>query len=234
MTLEDQFLQSHLFTSGRGTRKEVCHIPTTKSNKQQQHIPTQQQPHRSSYTKTINISMTSTTEATNQPLQAYFATLLAGAALADLEIDIVDDNAKLPDESLTKTRPTKPQHRHIDPDENFSFLPSRWESYGTPTTVPKPCVPQRQISIELPFFGTTAAGSIYSEEEDGEDTSTDLSYFSDYSSSNSENANTNNEATTRWTVSKFQPLPKPPSRVVRTESYGSLSSTSSHSVVTRT
>ncbi|CAB9513454.1 expressed unknown protein [Seminavis robusta] len=154
-----------------------------------------------------------TTTTSSPALQSYFANLFAGATILG-DVEIVSDNARLPPQSETKTPvPT------TLPDISFAC---RWESNSV---VPKPSLPQRQISIELPFSDDS------DDDSDDEDTVTDLSWS--LGSSNHSNSSGEQHAsalmTTRWMPNaKFSASPKRPERspIVKSDSCGSVSSSS--------
>lgn len=162
----------------------------------------------------------------NTPLEAYFATLLSGATiLGDCSVEtvkIIHDNARLPPTRMTKTPPPRKQHKKKLQGSSIPSIPlSRWAT-ATQIHVPKPCIPTRQVSVELWVNDSDA-----SDLDDDDETVTDLS--SSLSSSERTKSSRDTEdsqvlATARWVTDCKLPSasPRRPERLTRTDSYGSL------------
>jgi hypothetical protein len=168
----------------------------------------------------------------NTPLEAYFAALLSGATIVgdrSVEtVEIITDNARLPSTRMTKTPHPRKQQRKKRSEGSCapSSSPSRWET-ATQIHVPKPCIPTRQVSVEMCVNDDNASNL-----DDDDATVTDLS--SSFSSSSEQYTKGSLEtedsqvlATARWMSDcKLQSAsPKCPERrpcLPRTDSYGSL------------
>jgi hypothetical protein len=168
----------------------------------------------------------------NAPLEAYFAALLSGATIlgdCDVEtVEIIHDNARLQPARMTKTPP--PQRHYKKKLDGSMVTPSnhqnRWET-ATRIHVPKPCIPTRQVSVELCVSDDDDDDDV-SDDWDDDATATDLS-SSLGSSEHTKNSIESDDdsrvlATARWmTDCKLQSAsPKCPQRLTRTDSYGSL------------
>lgn len=97
----------------------------------------------------------------NQPLQFFFSMLLDGTPIESVEI--VEDNARLPHDSMTRVAYGNRSHTSLlldddDDDIDCTELPllpdqSRWGSEpaaASSIALLQPCKPQRKCSIELP------------------------------------------------------------------------------------